>query len=375
MAMEMKLYLEGDLTQERTKKATVDAGTLRKRDSEKSNSLDDAGEKIGGARKDLWRLRGLSVQDLDSMNQEEQFANMTKSNVWNPDWNALTSAGGMPVEVAAFLKLIYDRIAAKPAGGSENRKLYIRMLILFKEHAMKCRSKADVKAISQEIRNAIGFDACRYQYNSEPYRLFFSVNKPGARRSPLSCSWSDERKASELIAKGWPAKTAGVPAYLKGFKIHRGTGDENWFITKDHKIIVDKLKSESECHAFLKTQWEKRGRKPERPHLENIMRTMPELVRIGNVSSQELIDAFAFRGVEYGRWEQIDERQKIINMAFEALCDLAEIMGGAAKVCQPERALVIGFRSAWRRQGDCALRTASKSDKYHEAERSRIVGS
>ena len=299
MVMEMKLPLEGDLTQERTGNETVEAGALRKRDSEKSNSLDDAGEKIGGARKDLWRLRGLSTQDLDAMSQEEQFANTTKSNVWNPDWNALTTGGGMPVEVAAFLKLIYDRIAAKSNGGLEERKLYIRMLTLFKEHALKCRSKADVSAISQRIRNAIGFDACRYQYDSEPYRLYFTLNKPGARHCPLSCNWSDERKANELVAKGWPAKTAGAPAYLKGFKIHLGTADGNWFITKDHKIIADHLNSEAACQEFLKAQWEKRGRKPERPHLENIIRTMPELVRISDISSQELIDEFAFRGAEF----------------------------------------------------------------------------
>ena len=305
--------------------------------------LEDAGEKIGGARKDIWRLRGLSVQDLDSMSQEEQFANTTKSNVWNPDWNALTTGGGMPVEVAAFLKLIYDRIAAKPSGGSEERRLYIRMLTLFKEHALKCRSKADVKAISQSSRDAIGFDAWRYQYDSEPYRLFFSVNKPGARRSPLSCSWSDERKVSALVAKGWPAKTVGDPAYLKGFKIHRGTGDGNWFISKDSKIVADHLDSEAACHAFLKTQWEKRGRKPERPHLENIIRTMPELVRISDISSQELIDEFAFRGAEFGVWEAQDERQKTVNMAFESLCDLAEVMGMSRKFASLNGRLALAF--------------------------------
>lgn len=280
---------------------SVGLETIEKRNPRNSGThLEDAGEKIGGARKDLWRLRGLSVQDLDSMSQEEQFANTTKSNVWNPDWNALANGGGMPTDVAAFLKLIYDRIATKPAGGSEARRLYIRMLVLFKDYALKCRTKADVKAISQEIRNAIGFDACRYQYDSEPYRVFFSVNKPGARRSPLSCSWIDERKANELVSKGWPAKTAGAPAYLKGFKIHRGTADGSWFITKNHQIIADHLNSEADCHGFLKNQWEKRGRKPERPHLENIIRTMPELVRIGDISSQELIDEFAFRGAEFG---------------------------------------------------------------------------
>ena len=299
MEAKTELAINRNELSEATKQEQQTGRKLRRTCVAESVLLADAGEKIGGARKDLWRLRGLSTQDLDSMSQEEQFANTVKPNVWNPDWNALTTGGGMPVDVAAFLKLIYDRIAAKSNGGLEERKLYIRMLTLFKEHALKCRSKADVSAISQRIRNAIGFDACRYQYDSEPYRLYFTLNKPGARHCPLSCNWSDERKANELVAKGWPAKTAGAPAYLKGFKIHLGTADGNWFITKDHKIIADHLNSEAACQEFLKAQWEKRGRKPERPHLENIIRTIPELVRISDISSQELIDEFAFRGAEF----------------------------------------------------------------------------
>ena len=328
---------------EATKQEQQAGRKLRRSCVAESELLADAGEKIGGARKDLWRLRGLATQDLNSMSQEEQFANTTKSNVWNPDWNALTSNVGMPVEVAAFLKLIYDRIVAKPNGGIEDRKLYIRMLTLFKEHALKCCSKADVKAISQSIRTAIGFDACRYQYDSEAYRLFFSVNKPGARRSPLSCSWSDERKASELVAKGWPVKTAGVPACLKGFKIHRGTGDGDWFITKDHKIIADQLNSEAACLELLKAQWEKKGRKPERPHFEIIIRTMPELVRVSDISSQELVNEFGFRGVEFGSWEIETERQKTVNMAFEALCYLAENIGMPRKFASLNSRLALAF--------------------------------
>jgi len=293
-----------------------------------SGRLEDAGEKIGGARKDLWRLRGLSLLDLDSMSQEEQFANTTKANIWNPDWNELVSTDGMPANTAALLKLIYDKIAAKPNGGTEERRLYVKALAMLKDLALKCRSQEDVKAISRRLRDTINFDSFRYQYDSEAYRLFFSLNKPGARRSPLSCAWRDERKASALVVKGWPSnKTAGTPAYLRGFKIHRGDGMDSWFITKDRKIIEDKLKSEAECHKCLKAQWEKRGRKPERPHLENIARTMPDTVRVGDKSSQDLLHEFSFRGLEFGCWEANDERQKTVNMAFEALCDLASVMG------------------------------------------------
>lgn len=34
--------------------------------------INDFGEKIGGARKDLWKERGLMVEDLDGMTQDEK---------------------------------------------------------------------------------------------------------------------------------------------------------------------------------------------------------------------------------------------------------------------------------------------------------------
>lgn len=34
--------------------------------------INDFGEKIGGARKDLWKERGLMVEDLDGMTQGEK---------------------------------------------------------------------------------------------------------------------------------------------------------------------------------------------------------------------------------------------------------------------------------------------------------------
>lgn len=42
----------------------------------------DFGRKIGGARKDVWHLRGLLLGDLEEMNSEEKKKYVTKSNVW-----------------------------------------------------------------------------------------------------------------------------------------------------------------------------------------------------------------------------------------------------------------------------------------------------
>ncbi len=47
---------------------------------------EDFGEKIGGARKDLWKERGLYTEDLETMNEREAERFVRKENTWKrPD--------------------------------------------------------------------------------------------------------------------------------------------------------------------------------------------------------------------------------------------------------------------------------------------------
>ena len=44
--------------------------------------ITDFGEKIGGARKDLWRTHGIQEEDLHEMTEEEKKYYVTRENVW-----------------------------------------------------------------------------------------------------------------------------------------------------------------------------------------------------------------------------------------------------------------------------------------------------
>jgi hypothetical protein len=92
-----------------------------------SASIEDAGEKIGGARKDRWKERGLNLDDLDAMTEAEGAELATKANVWKPDYEALSKASE-PV-TAAMVKTIYDQLAAKPKKNTpEGRRQYVQMM-------------------------------------------------------------------------------------------------------------------------------------------------------------------------------------------------------------------------------------------------------
>lgn len=57
-----------------------------------------------------------------------------------------------------------------------------------------------------------------------------------------------------------------------------------------------------------------------------VTRTGPKR-RSGNVTAKQLKDTFGLRAVEFGNWNNQSERQAVVNEAYDALADLASLMG------------------------------------------------
>jgi hypothetical protein len=77
-------------------------------------AINDFGEKIGDAKKDLWKERNMIIDDLTLMNAAEKITFIKKDNVWKkPDYEALV-ADGLPIKVAFFIKIVRDSLGAKP---------------------------------------------------------------------------------------------------------------------------------------------------------------------------------------------------------------------------------------------------------------------
>ena len=63
---------------------------------------EDFGEKIGGAKKDLWKDRGLYADDLEAMNEREAEKFVKKDNVWKKTDYAAILEEGIPLGVVYF---------------------------------------------------------------------------------------------------------------------------------------------------------------------------------------------------------------------------------------------------------------------------------
>ena len=76
--------------------------------------IQDFGEKIGGAKKDIWKERGLIIDDLLEMNDAEKNKLIKKDNVWKkPDYQKMVN-DGVPIRLVYFIKLLRDATPTKP---------------------------------------------------------------------------------------------------------------------------------------------------------------------------------------------------------------------------------------------------------------------
>ena len=65
--------------------------------------------------------------------------------------------------------------------------------------------------------------------------------------------------------------------------------------------------------------------------------------RTGNVNGQDFKDTFGLRGVEFGNWNNQDERQALMNDAWDGLLDLADVLGLPPKALGLNGDLALAF--------------------------------
>lgn len=335
--------------------------------------IEDAGEKIGGARKDRWKERGLNLDDLDAMTEAEGAELATKANVWKPDYEAL-SAAAEPV-TAAMVKMIYDQLAAKPKKNTpDGRRQYVQMMRIVRDVLTEARGPEAVKNAYLEIRKRAGLNTADPLAKSIARELLFSVYK--GRSDPFVLGGVELMKAKKMVEDGFPAKAEpwrsrlsvsrreggngtterGIALYMElsaeaGTPLTREQIEAGFFRvnTKDGKAVAFAATKE-DAEAAAKTVYErdmkgKKDEKPEpvRPNLDELKReNMPKRID-RDVTSEDFVSDLGFRGVEFGNWSAQDERQRILNMAYDGLMDLAEIMGVPPKAMSLNGTLGMAF--------------------------------
>ncbi|MBF0635185.1 MAG: hypothetical protein HQK85_11050, partial [Nitrospinae bacterium] len=252
---------------------------------------EDVGEKIGGARKDRWKDRGLNLADLEGMSAGEEYEYVTKYDVWpNPDYAKMVEDGMEPVAARA-LKLIRDSLPIRPGTDTPaSRRDYVEIAGILRDLSAGVKTFKDLKEAAGRAESQIKFSK-----NRETSRITEIIRAVGKKPSTIlfNIQHNDYLLTRELQTE---IEMTGWPLAKKTAKKSDGVDD------KDKKAL------------------------PSRPHLDNLEMTNTDWRKGRDITGDDLLKEFGFRGVEYGNWVANDERQKVLNLAYDSMRDLADTL-------------------------------------------------
>jgi len=148
---------------------------------------------------------------------------------------------------------------------------------------------------------------------------------------------------------------AAIPllAVLRNHSVRQQRADDKWAIVRDvtdRKRVIIKggfateqaAKEYLALHAVEVIETETGYGEEILAKPDSVKRAGPER-RKGDVGPKDFSQAFGFRGVEFGNWNNQVERQEVMNHAFDALMDLAEIVGVQPKAISLNGELALAF--------------------------------
>lgn len=118
--------------------------------------IQDFGEKIGGAKKDLWRARNFTLSDLDYLSEREAFKYCVKDTVWpKPDYEEMCKE--KPVIVVYFIKKIRDSLPAKvkptqnDSTNKFNRQNFVSLISMVRDTMVTINKESELYTLFNRI--------------------------------------------------------------------------------------------------------------------------------------------------------------------------------------------------------------------------------
>lgn len=316
--------------------------------------ITDFGEKIGGARKDRWADKRLCRDDLLTLSDREADKFVTKDNIW-PKLNYETMVeNGIQAYVVYLVKKIRDSLPAKikPTASEErnkaNREKYIELIEITRDVLEEVKSEEDLKGLFDKILVVNGYyDRDKRKWTEK------AMGNPSLQNKFVKTiqitDWDIIKAKRDVERTGFPKKTDAwqknieIKETKEGWVIHKKINRFGMYIQLSDEVFDTKEKAEKYLLDKLKPQMQKKKTdEPVIPQLAHIERIGKDY-RSGNVTGNDLIEAFGFRGGEFGNWATQKERQANLNYAYDALMDLADVLSIKPKHISLDGQLGIAF--------------------------------
>ena len=334
--------------------------------------IQDFGEKIGGAKKDLWKERGLSIDDLTYMNEAEKTKFVKKDNVWKkPDYQELVN-NGLSTRIAYFIKIIRDATPTKPEihymdNISDKQENYISFVSKLRDFVMNIKDDNEILSFYNDfLSNYIIKVPYSYSVRISP-EVSGCINNKLLKASQIrSMNEIDNGiKKAQFLYTDDEKILSGFNIYIydneniKFSKDYTGSSmieipigfgkrfiypkDEladpkNWqentiFITRGGRVIKNNFESIDDAEKYIldnfklkekETQGRKKAFKPKQ--LANIVRDGEDYRNNKDITGEDMMEKFNFKGGEFGNWLNEKDRQESLNYGYDALLDLSKAL-------------------------------------------------
>lgn len=337
--------------------------------------IEDFGKKIGGAKKDLWKERGLSIEDIVDMNDAEKIKFIKKDNIWNkPDYQKLVE-NGMSIRIAYFIKMIRDALPTKPilrmnSDVEQKQEEYISFVETIRDYVMNIKKEDDILNFYKDFLS-------RYIIR-EPYSYIVRVSPEVSSavdnkllraaqvqslneidreiRKKQFCYTEDEKVLSQFeiylldndniqIKKDEYSRTVIEISLSFGKKFlypkEEYSNIENWeentffVLSKNSRnIVINNMETIEDVEKYLlenfkekdKARTSKRKGNFKPKPLDNIIRNGENYRNGKNITGNDMLEIFNFRGGEFGNWLNDKDRQDVLNFGYDALLDLSKAL-------------------------------------------------
>ena len=311
--------------------------------AEKKERISDAGVKIGRARKDFYSRR-VTAEDVSGMTEAEKKKFISKLALWaySP---SQAREDGVEYGVAEFIqsaRLNMPDFSALKSGsigsalkiGNDEAGSFIGF----------CNAIAD--KLNSELKSKKDLALALIDLHEDP--AFMAYVKHINSRSYISRDFKKVMKFCDLFEFKPNQKPDGsfyIYRFSDGLKVIESPQtareiSDNEYALRSNQYHWDKL-----CRVRKeKTKGEDGAPvRPDRPHLADLKNSW--LRKDADITPQDLISVFGFRGVEFGEWLPQDERQIVLNEAYAACCALAEVTGLPESMISLNGTLAIAFGS------------------------------
>ena len=349
----------------------------KKRPAPLSERIEDVGDKIGDARKDVWKEIIARIKNK-KQGIEEALKKSSAGKLFSSlfDEKELLESG-VSNEVVTFISAVKGSLGTKPRSLSK-LKMWINKVL--HQYDMCEQALENLESVKKKIDE--------WKYYSQPFYMYRAAMAVGGYESGRDVGnaelWqiADGYSDGKSVAGQWCVRKAGAydgiyktyeeaAEALKKFAgenaavdgkgkrkevklaIYKRRTDGTMFIAPEGKpdvIIQDGFKTLYEASAYKKEHYAEMqeryrtlmdGIKPK--FNENRERKGRDWRGGKDVSAEDFREAFDFRGVEFGNWMQQKDRRQALNECYDSLMDLAMVCGVSPKALSLGGKLAMAF--------------------------------